>query len=141
MVEHHTTAPHQATLDHVFHALADSTRRAILRDITRHERTVGELAQPYSMSLAAVSKHLDVLERASLIHRERRGACRMVRLNARPLHAAQEWLNFYEQFWSTNLDRLQNLLEGRLDSGSDAKSGPASERRKSPNHSRSKKEK
>jgi len=115
MVESRTAAQHPAALDAVFHALADSTRRAILRDITRREQTVGEIAQPYSMSLAAVSKHLDVLERASLIQRERRGACRMVRLNPKPLHAAQQWLNFYEQFWKTNLDRLQDLLEGRVE--------------------------
>ena len=132
-----------AALDQVFHALADSTRRAILRDITRREKTVGELAQPYSMSLAAVSKHLDVLERASLIRRERRGACRMVRLNPKPLHAAQEWLNFYEQFWKTSLDRLQDLLEGRLDSGPSprSKSAPAHERTNSTSHRRTKKEK
>jgi len=72
---------------------------------------VGEIAQPYAMSLAAVSKHLDVLERASLIRRERRGSCRMVRLNPKPLHAAQNWLAFYEAFWKTNLDALQELLE------------------------------
>jgi DNA-binding transcriptional ArsR family regulator len=100
-----------AALDSVFHALADATRRAILRDITRREKTVGEIAQPYSMSLAAVSKHLDVLERASLIHRERRGSCRMVRLNPGRLRAAQDWLAFYEAFWSTSLDRLQQHLE------------------------------
>jgi DNA-binding transcriptional ArsR family regulator len=107
MVEQRTAV----VLDSVFHALADSTRRSILRDITRSEKTVGEIAQPYSMSLAAVSKHLDVLERASLITRERRGSCRMVRLNPKPLHTAQSWLNFYETFWRTNLDALQNLLE------------------------------
>jgi DNA-binding transcriptional ArsR family regulator len=100
-----------AALDSVFHALADSTRRAILRDITRREKTVGEIAQPYSMSLAAVSKHLDVLERASLIRRERRGSCRMVRLNPARLRAAQDWLAFYEVFWRTSLDRLQHHLE------------------------------
>jgi DNA-binding transcriptional ArsR family regulator len=109
----HQTTPHPALLDQVFHALADQTRRALLRDIVRREHTVGELAQPYAMSLAAVSKHLDVLERASLIRRERRGACRMVRLNPKPLQDAQHWLAFYEQFWSSNLDRLQNLLERR----------------------------
>lgn len=98
-------------LDSVFHALADATRRAILRDITRREKTVGEIAEPYAMSLAAVSKHLDVLERASLIRRERRGSCRMVRLNPKPLEAAQSWLAFYEKFWETNLDALQQLLE------------------------------
>lgn len=133
MVELATTAPHHAALDSVFHALADSTRRSILRDITRSEKTVGEIAQPYQMSLAAVSKHLDVLERASLIRRERRGAHRLVRLNPKPLQAATDWLAFYEQFWSTNLDRLQDLLEGRLE--------PQPERPKSATHRRSKKEK
>lgn len=112
MVESRIAVPQ---LDQVFHALADHTRRSILRDITRHEKTVGEIAEPYSMSLAAVSKHLDVLERAALIHRERRGSCRMVRLNPKPLEAAQDWLAFYEQFWSNNLDRLQDLLEGRVE--------------------------
>ncbi len=102
-------APQQ--LDAVFSALADSTRRAILRDITRREKTVGEIAQPYAMSLAAVSKHLDVLERASLIQRERRGSCRMVRLNAKPMKEAQRWLAFYENFWTNNLDALQEFLE------------------------------
>jgi DNA-binding transcriptional ArsR family regulator len=103
-----------AALDSVFHALADSTRRSILRDITRAEKTVGEIAQPYSMSLAAVSKHLDVLERASLIRRERKGSCRMVRLNPDRLRAAQEWLAYYERFWTNSLDRLQSLLESEI---------------------------
>jgi DNA-binding transcriptional ArsR family regulator len=100
-----------AALDSVFHALADSTRRAILRDIIRSEKTVGEIAEPYAMSLAAVSKHLDVLERASLIQRERKGTSRLVRLNPKPLHTAHDWLAFYEHFWKSSLDRLQDLLE------------------------------
>jgi DNA-binding transcriptional ArsR family regulator len=108
MVERSTSA---AALDQVFHALADATRRAILRDITRREKTVGEIAEPYQMSLAAVSKHLDVLERADLIRRERKGSCRMVRLNATRLRAAQDWLAYYEAFWSSSLDRLQQRLE------------------------------
>ncbi len=115
MVESRIAASHSATLDSVFHALADATRRAILRDITRHEKTVGEIAQPYNMSLAAVSKHLDVLERASLIQRERKGSCRMVRLNPIRLRAAQDWLAYYEKFWETNLDRLQNQLESQYE--------------------------
>ncbi|HEY5055264.1 MAG TPA: metalloregulator ArsR/SmtB family transcription factor [Acidobacteriaceae bacterium] len=119
-------------LDQVFHALADSTRRALLHEITRGERSVGELAQPYSMSLAAVSKHLDVLERATLIRRRRSGQHRFVRLNPRPLMAAQDWLSFYEKFWTGNLDRLQELLE----------SGPQTSPKPSPrsNHTRTAKE-
>ncbi|HWB32458.1 MAG TPA: metalloregulator ArsR/SmtB family transcription factor [Acidobacteriaceae bacterium] len=113
MVELRTAASPAApgNLDLVFHALADATRRAILHEITHGERSVGELAQPHAMSLAAVSKHLDVLERASLIQRRRSGQHRFVRLNPRPLAAAQDWLAFYRQFWSANLDRLQELLE------------------------------
>jgi DNA-binding transcriptional ArsR family regulator len=115
MVEQRTSAasvkPRTAALDAIFHALADSTRRAILRDVSHREKTVSEIAQPYSISLAAVSKHLDVLERASLIHREPRGTCRMVRLNPKPLQTAQAWLDFYESFWKSNLDRLQDHLE------------------------------
>ena len=99
-------------LDGVFHALADGTRRNILRQISQGERTVSEVALPFSMSLAAVSKHLDVLERAHLIHRVRRGTCRMVRLNAQRLRAAQDWLAYYEAFWSSGLDRLQEHIEG-----------------------------
>ena len=97
----------------VFHALADSTRRAILRDITRGTKSVGEIAKPFPMSLAAVSKHLDVLERATLIRRERQGKSRMVSLNPHPLEAAQDWLAFYNQYWSDGLDRLQATLENK----------------------------
>jgi DNA-binding transcriptional ArsR family regulator len=111
MVESSTPVLGPAALDAVVHALADATRRAILRDITRRQMTVGEIAQPYQMSLAAVSKHLDVLERASLIRRERKGSCRMVRINATRLRAAQDWLAYYERFWSSNLDALQSYLE------------------------------
>ncbi len=106
MVEYSTAA-----LDSVFHALSDSTRRAILRDVTRQDKSVGEIAKPYNMSLAAVSKHLDVLERANLIRRQRKGTCRMVSLHAERLRAAQDWLAFYETFWNTGLDRLQTYLE------------------------------
>jgi len=137
MVELRTAS---APLDAVFHALADATRRAILRDVAQHEKTVGEIAEPYAMSLAAVSKHLDVLERASLIQRERRGSCRMVRLNPRPLQSAQEWLNFYEQFWTQNLDRLQQLLEQKNEPAR-PKSTPCSAAPRNPNHRHSKKEK
>jgi DNA-binding transcriptional ArsR family regulator len=100
-----------ASLDSVFHALSDATRRAILRDVSREARTVGQIAEPYSMSLAAVSKHLQVLERADLIRREKKGNYRMVQLNADSLRAAQDWLAYYETFWTGQLDALQNYLE------------------------------
>jgi DNA-binding transcriptional ArsR family regulator len=104
-----------ASLDSIFHALSDSTRRAILRDISNREKTVGEIAKPYQMSLAAVSKHLKVLEAAELVARERRGNFQIVRLNARNLKPAEEWLAYYETFWNRQLDALQTYLEGDKD--------------------------
>ena len=101
----------QHNLDTVFHALADGTRRALLREVTHSTRAVGELAKPFSISLAAVSKHLHVLERANLVRIERQGSHRMVRLNPQSLKAAQAWLAFYETFWTDRLDALQAHLE------------------------------
>ena len=112
-----------ASLDSVFHALSDATRRAILRDVSREARTVGQIAEPYSMSLAAVSKHLQVLERADLIRREKKGNFRMVQLNADSLRAAQEWLAYYETFWTGQLDALQNYLETAETPGEDVRNG------------------
>jgi len=100
-----------SALDSVFHALSDGTRRAILRDITAEGKSVGEIAKPYRMSLAAVSKHVQVLERADLVERERRGQFQIVRLNPKSLRAAQDWLAFYENFWTERLDALQAHLE------------------------------
>ncbi|HEX4029441.1 MAG TPA: metalloregulator ArsR/SmtB family transcription factor [Terracidiphilus sp.] len=99
-------------LDSIFHALSDSTRRSILRDISAKEKTVGEVARPYRISLAAVSKHLNVLESAELIARERRGSFQIVRLKAQNLRPAEEWLTWYEKFWNRQLDALQSYLEG-----------------------------
>src|SRR5580698_3711458 len=104
-----------AQLDSIFHALSDATRRAILRDLARRERTVGEIAEPYPMSLAAVSKHLKVLEAAKLIDRKKQGSYQIVRLNAASLRPADKWLAFYEKFWSAQLDALQSYLEGESD--------------------------
>jgi DNA-binding transcriptional ArsR family regulator len=101
-----------ARLDSVFHALSDSTRRSILRDVAGRERTVGEVARPYRMTLAAVSKHLNVLEEAELIARERRGSFQIVKLRAHALRPADEWLAFYEKFWNRRIDALQSYLEG-----------------------------
>jgi DNA-binding transcriptional ArsR family regulator len=141
MVELSIADRQPAALDQVFHALSDATRRAILRDITRGEKTVGEIAGPYAMSLAAVSKHLDVLERASLIRRERQGACRLVRLNPQPLAAAQDWLAFYEQFWSDNLDRLQEFLERSTEPAPEPAKPAPHRQSKAPHRSTKKKEK
>ena len=76
-----------------------------------HTKPVGELAKPYAMSLAAVSKHVQVLERAELVERERRGQFQIVRLKPQSLRAAQDWLAFYETFWTAQLDALQTHLE------------------------------
>ncbi len=102
-------------LDAIFHALSDSTRRSILQEVAKRPRTVGEIARPYAMSLAAVSKHLKVLEAAELIARKRRGSFQIVRLNAASLRPAEEWLVYYEKFWNAQLDALQSHLEGEDD--------------------------
>ena len=97
-------------LSHIFHALSDSTRRRMLRELASGERTVGQLAQPFAMSLAAASKHIKVLEGAGLIQREVRGRAHLCRLDPGPLESAHEWLNFYERFWTARLDVLDRLL-------------------------------
>jgi DNA-binding transcriptional ArsR family regulator len=101
-----------ARLDSIFHALADPTRRAILRDVSAGEKSVGDIARPHALTLAAVSKHLKVLEAADLIARQRRGSFQIVRLNAPALHEAEQWLAYYRQFWSSRLDALAQHLEG-----------------------------
>jgi DNA-binding transcriptional ArsR family regulator len=97
-------------LDSVFHALGDATRRQMLRDLTRGERTVGQLAQPFAISLAAASKHIKALENAGLIRREVRGRTHLCRLAPGPLASAHEWLGFYERFWTDRLNVLEQLL-------------------------------
>ena len=94
----------------VFHALSDSTRRRMLFELTSGERTVGQLAQPFAISLAAASKHIKALENAGLIRREVRGRTHLCRLDPGPLASAHEWLNFYERFWTDRLDILEQLL-------------------------------
>jgi DNA-binding transcriptional ArsR family regulator len=94
----------------VFHALGDATRRRMLRDLAGGERTVGQLAQPFDMSLAAASKHIKVLEGAGLIRREVRGRAHFCRLDPGPLADAHEWLSFYERFWTLRLNVLDHLL-------------------------------
>jgi DNA-binding transcriptional ArsR family regulator len=98
-------------LDCVFHALSDATRRSILRDVSSREKTVGQIAQLYPVSLAAISKHLKVLEGAGLIRRQKKGSFQIVRINAMPMKEAERWLAYYEKFWNRQLDVLQDLLE------------------------------
>ena len=97
-------------LDATFAALADPTRRAILSRLAAGEATVNELAEPFSMSQPAISKHLKVLERAGLISRGRDAQRRPRRLEAQPLAEASEWLEGYRQFWKGNFQRLDALL-------------------------------
>ena len=97
-------------LDAVFHALGDATRRRMLRDLTRGERTVSELAEPFAISLAAASKHIKVLERTGLVSREVRGRTHVCRLEPGPLASAHKWLQHYERFWAGRLDVLEKLL-------------------------------
>lgn len=98
-------------LDDVFHALADPTRRAMLRSLAHGETSIGELAAPYQMSLAAASKHVKVLERAGLLRRTVRGRTHVCRIQSAPLARADEWLRFYERFWTTRLDALDEALK------------------------------
>lgn len=97
-------------LDSVFHALGDATRRQMLRELAHGERTVGQLAEPFAISLAAASKHIRALENAGLIRREVRGRKHVCRLAPGPLASAHEWLSFYEHFWLERLDALEKLL-------------------------------
>ncbi|MBN6150760.1 winged helix-turn-helix transcriptional regulator [Xanthomonas sp. AmX2] len=107
MVEH---VMHPHPLDTVFHALGDATRRQMLRELAAGERTVGQLAEPFAISLAAASKHIKALEKAGLIRREVRGRTHLCRLEPGPLASAQQWLRFYERFWTGRLDVLEQLL-------------------------------
>jgi DNA-binding transcriptional ArsR family regulator len=105
--------PRSAALDRTFAALADPTRRAILSRLREGASSVGELAEPFEISLAAVSKHLHVLERAGLIRREARGRERRCHLDARPLERAAAWTQDYRRFWEERLDALEALLRKR----------------------------
>ncbi|NOT87128.1 MAG: winged helix-turn-helix transcriptional regulator [Lysobacter sp.] len=110
MIELQPPTPTRAPLDLVFQALADPTRRAMLTDLGVHERSVGELAAPHRISLAAASKHIKTLERAGLVKRTVRGRTHLCALDAAPLADADVWLRQYAQFWRTSLDALDALL-------------------------------
>ncbi|MBS3647120.1 winged helix-turn-helix transcriptional regulator [Pseudaminobacter sp. 19-2017] len=101
---------HAPALDSVFHALSDSTRRQMLRELSNGERTVSQLAEPFSISLQAASKHIKALEGAGLIRREIRGRTHLCRLDPGPLASAHRWLSVYERFWTDRLDDLERLL-------------------------------
>ena len=103
-----------------FAALADPTRRAILARLAQGEATVNQLAEPFPITVQAVSKHLKVLERAGLITRGRSAQLRPSRLQGAPLHEAADWLEDYRQFWQGSFDRLDERVqatEKRTDDG------------------------
>jgi DNA-binding transcriptional ArsR family regulator len=97
-------------LSYTFAALADPTRRAILARLALGETSVTELAEPFEMSMPAVSKHLKVLERAGLIGRGREAQSRPCRLEPGPLREAASWIEEYRRFWEASLDRLEDYL-------------------------------
>lgn len=99
-----------AAMNDVFHALAHDARRAILTRLASGDLTVGELAEPFAMSLEAASKHIKVLERAGLVRRTIEGRRHTCALSPAPLASAYSWLAFYEGFWSARLDALEGLL-------------------------------
>jgi DNA-binding transcriptional ArsR family regulator len=100
-------------LSNTFSALADPTRRAILDQLAAGDATVNELAEPFPISVQAVSKHLKVLERAGLITRGRSAQLRPSHLRAEPLKDASEWLGDYRRFWTDSFDQLDKRLRGR----------------------------
>jgi DNA-binding transcriptional ArsR family regulator len=111
------------TLSSTFSALADPTRRAILARLSQGEASVGDLAEPFAMSLPAVSKHLKVLERAGLITRGREAQWRPCRLKADPMKDAVLWLEQYQRFWDERLDRLEGYLQRIQKAASDDNQG------------------
>jgi DNA-binding transcriptional ArsR family regulator len=99
-----------AALDRIFSAVSDPTRRAILETLARNPATITEIATPFPVSLNAVSKHVMVLERAGLIHREIRGREHRCWLEPQPLREATLWLDHYRQFWNVRLDALEKYV-------------------------------
>lgn len=99
-------------LDAIFAALADPTRRGMLASLALGERSIGELAAPYTMSFAGASKHVQALERAGLVERRKSGRQQLCRLRAEPLGEADAWLRQWEEFWTVRLDALEALLKG-----------------------------
>ena len=106
MVEHSSKV-----LDRTFRALADPTRRRILAQLAKGADCVTHLARPHAMSLAAVSKHLIVLERAGLVKRRRNGRVHSLALGAKPMLEARAWLDRYRKFWEGNLDQFEKYLD------------------------------
>lgn len=98
-------------LSTTFQALADPTRRAILASLTTGEKTVSDLAEPFDMTMPAITKHLKVLEKAKLIERSREAQYRPCRLQPGPLKDVDEWMDQYRKFWQASFDRLDDYLK------------------------------
>lgn len=111
-------------ISNTFSALADPTRRAILARLAMGETSVTELAEPFEMSMPAISKHLRVLEKAGLVERSRQAQYRPVRLRAEPMKQAWGWIEQYRQFWEESFDRLDAYLK-RLQAEEAKKRAPA----------------
>lgn len=99
-----------ANLDHVFKSLSDSTRRDILRRLVQHELSISEIADPYDLTYAAVSKHIKVLEDANLVKRRREGKRFMLKTNSSPFILIDDWMEYYRNHWSEVFDQLDNYL-------------------------------
>jgi DNA-binding transcriptional ArsR family regulator len=110
MVEHVKSAE----LNLVFSALADPTRRAILRALTRRPATINEIARPFPVSLNAISKHVMVLERAGLLRREIKGREHHCRIEPSPLRQADAWMEYYRHFWEVRLDALAVYVDKKF---------------------------
>lgn len=102
-----------AQLDRVFHALANESRRAMLRRLAAGERNIGELAQPLAMTFAGASKHVRVLEDAGLVSRRVQGRTHICRLEPAALATADEWLRFYHALWTGQFDALEAVLKAQ----------------------------
>jgi DNA-binding transcriptional ArsR family regulator len=100
-------------LDGIFHALSDPTRRSMLRSLASGQQNIGQLAAPFQMSFAAASKHVRVLESAGLLRRKIEGRSHVCEIEPAPLAAANEWIRYYEKFWTTRLQKLDNLLQSQ----------------------------
>jgi DNA-binding transcriptional ArsR family regulator len=111
-----------ATLDATFAALADPTRRRILESLSQQQKRVKELAEPFAMSLPAVSKHLRVLENAGLLKRRRMGREHHIELEPAPMQNAMQWIEQYRKFWEGSLDALADYLEKTNDLSKPVKS-------------------
>jgi DNA-binding transcriptional ArsR family regulator len=116
MVKQDMQAQQDALLDRVFAALSDSTRRKLVHALVEGEKTVGELAEPFAMSLVAVSKHLKVLEAAGLVRRRVDGRKHYCTLAPEMLTGALDWIAIYRNFWDQRMDALAGLIEN-ADSG------------------------